>query len=649
LPLGGDEQLTIIVNWSDGRTTEVNQDITWTVTPSIGNALITSAGKITGITEGACIVHADYNGLLAHGNVTITAKELDRIVIDMATPSLGKGRTQQFSALGYYTDGSTALLTTQVNWTVIPGTGTGVIDNAGLFMATGEGSCAVKAEWSGVTSNSANIQITASELVSILVSATSATQPLGNSQSLSAIANYTDGTTTEISTTSNWILTPAGGNGQISMGQFQGTAVGDCYLTASSIGINSNSLLITVTAKELTQISLAPATLSIPMFLEQDFTVIGVYTDQSTGEITLGVNFSVTSQGVDYSAASPGVNYIGPSPVVIGSVDGDGLFTATEVGEGRLTASYGTVPDAVATITVENAQTPEILTVTPNVGVNTGVVSMDVTGTGFHQVSAGLVRSDNLDLIVGAVQPGATTTAFTVVYDLTGKTAGTIWNLAIKLGSTTVGAQYLNALEVYGTLGARVSGTVAPPDAVVEVWRSNVRINSGTAVGGSFLVNSGVNVSPETIEVRIYQRTSVDSGYYPQVEYHRVVPGQILTITPTLLAVPTLNYTDQLKSFASSPTSPQSLFNGKKLRVGDVIEAKDSTGTLCGLTILETDEIWSITVIGDDSTTTVDEGAEAGETISFFINGLPAVVVDGTPTWDAAGGVPEIIELEATE
>ena len=79
-------------------------------------------------------------------------------------------------------------------------------------------------------------------------------------------------------------------------------------------------------------------------------------------------------------------------------------------------------------------------------------------------------------------------------------------------------------------------------------------------------------------------------------------------------------------------------YNGDSVQVGSVIRAYDPQGILCGETIVKPDQqgrYGFLSVIEDDpSSQGLDEGAVTGDTIDFTINGRPATVTAGDPTWN---------------
>ncbi len=87
--------------------------------------------------------------------------------------------------------------------------------------------------------------------------------------------------------------------------------------------------------------------------------------------------------------------------------------------------------------------------------------------------------------------------------------------------------------------------------------------------------------------------------------------------------------------------SDSSNFNGEPVQVGDVITAFDPNGTLVGrFVVVKEGSFGLMALYEDDPTTSVDEGAVAGDEISFEINGIPAVVIGENPVvWSSNGAI----------
>jgi hypothetical protein len=86
--------------------------------------------------------------------------------------------------------------------------------------------------------------------------------------------------------------------------------------------------------------------------------------------------------------------------------------------------------------------------------------------------------------------------------------------------------------------------------------------------------------------------------------------------------------------FAFTPTSEWKDFYGKASggKVGNLITAKDPNGTICGQFTIASDGTYGfLPVYADDSLTSADEGAKAGDNITFYFNNKSV----GIGVWDA--------------
>ena len=100
--------------------------------------------------------------------LTITPAAVTSIALTPASPSVAEGLTQQFTATGTYTDGSTADLSHTVTWTSSD-LAVATIAATGLATSLTAGDTTIEAAYDGVTST-ATLDVTAAALVSIAVS-----------------------------------------------------------------------------------------------------------------------------------------------------------------------------------------------------------------------------------------------------------------------------------------------------------------------------------------------------------------------------------------------------------------------------------------------------------------------------------------------
>ena len=138
---------------SDNTTMDLTGFVTWT---SSNTAVATindaagSKGMATGVTAGLTTIKAIDPTTLIEGTTTLTVTNaaLDSIAVTPTNPSIAKGRTQQFTATGTFSDNTTQDLTLSVTWsssTLSVATISNVVGSKGLATAVAVGSTTIKA------------------------------------------------------------------------------------------------------------------------------------------------------------------------------------------------------------------------------------------------------------------------------------------------------------------------------------------------------------------------------------------------------------------------------------------------------------------------------------------------------------------------
>src|SRR5205823_4688974 len=115
IPRGTTQQFTATGTYSDGTTQDLTSSATW-VSSNSAVATITAGGLAGGAAPGTCQVSASFGGVSGSTTLTVGPAVLVSIAVTPANPSIAKGTTQQFTATGTYSDGSTQDLTNAVSW-----------------------------------------------------------------------------------------------------------------------------------------------------------------------------------------------------------------------------------------------------------------------------------------------------------------------------------------------------------------------------------------------------------------------------------------------------------------------------------------------------------------------------------------------------
>jgi N-acetylneuraminic acid mutarotase len=268
----------------------------------------------------------------------------------------------------------------------------------------------------------ATLTVPSATLVSIAVTPTMASIPMGLTQSFVATGAYSDGATRDISNTVTWTSGANGVATVVSPGIANGLLVGTTMITATS-GNASASATLNISAATLVSIAVTPLNASIPMGLTQRFVATGSYSDGASFDIGNTVTWTSGAIAVA-TVVSPGIASglsVGTAMITATSGYGSGSATltvtpATEVwvgsnGQGTTNTTY--TKDAGGTITTTGQWTYNYQGGTVTCLISAG--TMTVTGTNITSTSTG--TATNL-----AAPPGYQTSSFTL--SLTGTMSG---------------------------------------------------------------------------------------------------------------------------------------------------------------------------------------------------------------------------------
>ena len=132
----------------------------------------------------------------------VSAQILLSITVSPPNPSFALGTTQQMTATGTFSDGSTQDLTDLAAWSTLDPT-IATVNNSGLVMSVAVGQTVVSATAAGITGFT-NLSVTPATLVSIAVTPAMPSVALGLQQQFTATGTFTDSTTQDITKTAQW-------------------------------------------------------------------------------------------------------------------------------------------------------------------------------------------------------------------------------------------------------------------------------------------------------------------------------------------------------------------------------------------------------------------------------------------------------------
>lgn len=297
-------QLAVIGIYSDGSSNDLSSQATWTSTDTTV-AIVSDTGLVSPVaTSGSTDISVTVGDLSASTTVTIKQPELLSITFTASSSgTLAKGLSRQYTASGYYSDGSHRDITSTVIWTS-SNTSAATIDSSGLVSSVDIGSTTIMATL-GTISGSDYLYVGAASLQSITVTPDAPSVPLGAQQQLTAIGYYSDGSTQTLGDPNYTYVTWSSGDTGVatvtSDGLVKAVKIGSVVITGTISGI-SGKTTVTITDAALKWIDVTPADPMVDSGMTQQFAATGIYTDGSTQDMTSTVIWNssdATVAGID--------------------------------------------------------------------------------------------------------------------------------------------------------------------------------------------------------------------------------------------------------------------------------------------------------------------------------------------------------------
>jgi len=346
--------------YSDNSTKDLTGSVTWSTTDA-NVASVSAAGVVTGVATGVVTIGARSGNFAGAATLTVNSgagANLTSIVISPAGPTVPVNTTQQLTATGNYSDGSTRDLTGLVTWnsaTIANAT----VDVAGLVKGIAAGSSTITATLGSVMGTT-SVTVTAPTITSISVTPDDMTLPIGVGQQYIASAIYSDGSIQDLVSNVTWSSSSTSVATIDSNGLAATLAEGTTTITAT-VGSFTDSSTITVVPAHLQSITLSPSSLSVAPGTQQQFTATGNFDDGSTQVLTSALWSS--------------------SAVSVLTIDQNGLAIAVGPGTSTVSVVSGTV-SATASVTVTNAILVSLAIAPLNSSMPAGAVKQfSATGT----------------------------------------------------------------------------------------------------------------------------------------------------------------------------------------------------------------------------------------------------------------------------
>ena len=345
--VGTSAQVIVTGTFSDGTTQNLSSSSAYS-SSNPASVNVSSNGIISGISAGSSTVTVNVDGLTSGFTATVTNASLVSIAITPSSPAaFANGTTQQFTATGTYSDGTTQNLSSMVSWTS-SNTAVVIVDTNGLATGNGVGSASLTATYQGQTATTTNFQITPATVASIAISPSNSTISNGGLQQFIATATYTDGSTQNLSNAATWNSSNPNVAGISGTGLATAQSAGSTTISAQ-VGSANNSTTLTVTnaaAPTVVALTISPINASLTAANTLQYTATATLSDSSTMNVSSAVNWSSSTAAVSTISAS-------------------GLATSVTAGTTTIAAQLGALASSTTLTVIAAPVTLQSIAITP--------------------------------------------------------------------------------------------------------------------------------------------------------------------------------------------------------------------------------------------------------------------------------------------
>ncbi|MEW6996689.1 Ig-like domain-containing protein [Colwelliaceae bacterium BS250] len=338
---GNDRQLLATAYFSDLTTRNITNELTWysddaAVATVVANGM--QGGLVSGIAFGTTKVTASFQDMTDTAFIEVTAALLDKVTISPKTSTAPVGINQQFELTAIFSDNTTLNVTNAASWQSLqPNDAT--VNNQGLVTTHNTAVVTVSGNYQGL-SDSAMLTITEAIITDVQVSPLSVTVPKGTNGHFIATAFYSDGQTSDVTQQALWQSNDNSIVSVIAIGINAGDGyaqnVGSTQVSATFSGLTRASE-VTISDAVLKELKLTPEQDASYVGGNTQYTVFGVFSDDTSKDLTLDVSWSSTA---------PQIASVSQQGLVTGGSVGDVIITASFVGK-TSNNGYLTISEAI--------------------------------------------------------------------------------------------------------------------------------------------------------------------------------------------------------------------------------------------------------------------------------------------------------------
>ena len=316
--------------FSDGSQTDITNAVTWNSSDTT-IATINAAGLASGVSAGTASISATSGSVTSATPATLTVTSAILTEIDIAPDGqyIPVGGQYQLTLTGTYSDNSTQAIT-NATWSSSDSTFATVDPNTGIVTGVANSNnlpITITASFGGQT-NTTTVYITSAVPESLQLTPATASIASGTTQQYTANVVYSDGSIQPVTAGVAWTSSVATVAGIDSNGLATSLAPGQTTISAA-YGAMTATASLTVTPAVLTNIVVTPITTVVGINGNVQFTATGVYSDNSTQDLTSQVIWTSSNANYAVISASGVANGLSAGTTTITASLGSVIGTAT--------------------------------------------------------------------------------------------------------------------------------------------------------------------------------------------------------------------------------------------------------------------------------------------------------------------------------
>lgn len=631
---GNNVQFTATGTYNDNTTANLTSapGIVWT-SSNASKATINTTGLAHSVAVGTTTITATYGTFPSNEfSLNVSSAILTGIAVTPANgtnPSVAKGRTQQFTATGTYSDMSTAIITNIVTWTS-SSTGTATIGaNTGLAQSVAVGgpvtitASFVRAD--NVTiSGTSTLAVTSAVYDYLLITPDNPSVAVGDDIQLTATAYLTDGTPVSATTGTTWISSDPTKVANPPAGLAHGSAT----TGGTPVTITATYTYNSVTKSDTTLITVLPARVTALRITDASPHVAAGVTASSS--LSLVIDNSTPATNVPLASNAAGVTWASLN-TAIATVSANGTVTGVAAGTVTIRATYlGFI--ATVTFTVDNPNLTGVMITPANTTIPAGAGNVQYTATGMYTDSINRVLPNAINT---SIAWSVTTTTGTTIGATTGLlvpgTTGAV--TVIATASIPTGAPAVGPGSTGLTITSALLDTItisAVPNLSVPKGKTRQLIATGTYVGGATaditsMITSWVSATPANVSVSSSGMVTASGLATSTSVMTATYGGRTGTATVTVAA-------PDLMSIAITPANP-SIAKGRTQQFVATGAYSDSTTAVITTTVSWTSGTPGVANIGA-ATGLTTAAASVGTTVitASFTRPSDSVIITNSAT-----------------